>query len=126
MKYVRIVITAAVVACIATTGTVRAQTADWTDWAKTDVDGISSAIRCIHMPAGRGGRDILVPRFRNDGTSDFTGWWSVSYNDSDPTSTKRNVSGQQKLVLKAGGTFLAPGYQAEGLCLRGPSITVGT
>ena len=107
-------------------GIARAQTGDWTDWAKSDVDGISYATRCVHVPGAKTAKDSLVVRFRNDGTTDFTGWWSVGYNSNDPTVTKRNESSHQKLALKPGAGILAPTFSVESLCLNGASINVGT
>lgn len=101
--------------------------ADWGDWAKSSVDGISYQTRCGHVPPGRGaGKDFIVARFRNDGATDFTGWWSVSYNNADPAVTKKDESSRQKLALKAGIAALALSFSVVNLCLNSPAINVGT
>lgn len=105
----------------------RAQDAEWTGWVKSSTDGISYATRCVHISHGRGGlKDFIVPRFRNESGADFTGWWSVSYNNDDPAVTTKIQSSRRKLALQAGVTALAPKFSAVNLCLNAPSIDVGT
>jgi len=128
MPYVLITALAALTLFAGSTVAVRAQTSDWTDWVKTDVDGITTSNRCTRMAGGRGngGKDFIIARFHNGGTSDFTGWWSVSYNGSHPTA-KKNESSHQKIVVKAGATVggSSTRFEADALCTSSASINVG-